>query len=193
MPVYPELLILRHGQTLWNAAGRFQGQMDSSLTKLGRAQAAAQHEILTEVAPDERYDLCCSPLGRTRQTAEIALAGRKTPISFDDRLMEISVGQLSGLTLLDLEMEYPEVIKDRLPFEWNFHCPGGESFSDLKERVQSWLDDLTGPTIVVTHGIVSRMMRGIVLGLDIKGMERLPGGQGMVYFIKDGVQRKLEA
>lgn len=193
MPVYPDLLILRHGQTMWNAAGRFQGQQDSPLTKLGRAQAAAQHEILTEIATDERFDLFCSPLRRTRKTAEIALAGRKTPITFDDRLMEISVGQLEGLTMLDIEHEFPEVIRDRLPFEWNFHCPGGESFTDLKERVQSWLDDLTNPTIVVTHGIVSRMMRGLVLGLDIKGMEQLSGGQGMVYFIKDGVQRKLEA
>lgn len=193
MPVYPDLLILRHGQTAWNAAGRFQGQKDSALTKLGRAQAAAQHEILTEIAADKSYDLYCSPLGRTRETAEIALAGRKTHIIFDERLMEISVGQLEGLTMLDIEMEFPEVIKDRLPFNWNFHCPGGESFSDFRARVKSWLDDLKGPTIVVTHGIVSRMIRGLVLGLDVKGMEQLPGGQGMVYFIKDGVHRKLEA
>lgn len=190
---YPDLLILRHGQTTWNAAGKFQGQMNSPLTELGREQAQSQHDILQRVDPDHSYDLYCSPLGRTRETAEIALAGRAQPVQFDARLAEIAVGVAEGLTMLDLEECYPEVVSRTSRIEWCFRCPKGETFEDICTRLRDWLDDLTAPAIVVTHGIASRVLRGLVLGLDMDGMEQLPGGQGVVYFVKDGVHHKLEA
>jgi probable phosphoglycerate mutase len=162
------------------------------LTKNGQAQARAQYQILNNAAPDGMHSLHCSTLGRTRETAAIALEGRTGPVAYDDRLMEISVGELAGLTLLNMEHEFPEVLAGRLPFDWNFHCPGGESYQDICDRVQSWLNDLTGPAIVVTHGITSRIMRGILLGLDQDGIQKLPGGQGIVYFVKDGLHHQLE-
>lgn len=189
---YPELYILRHGETVWNAAGIFQGHLNSPLTKNGQAQAQKQQQILNAAAPDGAHSLHCSTLGRTRETAEIAFDGRTGPVAYDDRLMEISVGELAGMTLLDMEHEFPEVMAGRLPFDWNFHCPGGESYEDICERVQSWLDDLTGPAMVVTHGITSRIMRGILLDLDQDGIQKLPGGQGIVYFVKDGIHHQLE-
>jgi broad specificity phosphatase PhoE len=189
---YPELLILRHGQTVWNSAGRFQGQLNSPLTQAGRAQAETQRDILTPTLKNGTHNLYCSTLGRTRETAAIVFDGHTDRITYDKRLTEISAGKLSGLTLLDMEQEFPEVIKGRLPFEWNFHCPGGETYDDISCRVQSWLDELTGPSIVVTHGITSRIMRGLLLDLDLGGIERLPGRQGVVYFVKDGVHHQLE-
>lgn len=190
---YPELYILRHGQTIWNAAGKFQGHLNSPLTETGKAQALQQQRILDRIVPDGSHDLYCSTLGRTRETAAIAYEGRVGPVSFDERLMEISVGEMSGLTMIDMEEEFPDVMAGRLPFVWNFHCPGGESYEDICERLQSWLDGLSGPSIVVTHGITSRVMRGLLLGLDLDGVERLPGGQGIVYFVKDGVHHQFEA
>lgn len=190
---YPEIYILRHGQTTWNAAGRMQGHQNTPLTELGREQALKQQKALKSAAVGAGHNMYCSPLGRTRETAEIALAGCLNPVQFDDRLMEISAGEAEGLTLADVEAEWPEVLQNRLPFEWIFHCPGGERFNQFCERVQSWLDDLTGPSVVVTHGITSRVMRGLLLGLDINGMEQMPGGQGVVYFVKDGIHRQLEA
>ncbi|MGR3661233.1 MAG: histidine phosphatase family protein [Paracoccaceae bacterium] len=190
---YPELYILRHGQTVWNVAGKFQGHLNSPLTELGKVQALQQRDILNREAVGGAFDLHCSTLGRTRETAAIAFEGREGPVAYDARLMEISVGEMSGLTILDMEEEFPDVMQGRMPFVWNFHCPGGETYPDICERVQSWLDDLSGPTIVVTHGITSRIIRGLLLGLDLEGVEGLPGGQGVVYFVKDGVHHQFEA
>lgn len=193
MREYPEIYILRHGQTTWNAVGRLQGHQNTSLTDLGRAHALTQQELLKAAGVNSGHDHYCSPLGRTRETADIAFADCPDPVKYDDRLKEISVGKAEGMTLTEIEAEWPKVIENRLPFKWTFHCPGGESFQQLCDRVQSWLDELTGPSVVVTHGITSRVMRGLLLGLDIDGMENMPGGQGVVYVVKDGVHHQLEA
>jgi len=87
----PEVLVLRHGQTEWNAAGRLQGDFDSPLTEKGLRQARRQNEML------QPYDLTgfrfiTSPQGRARKTAQIALAGLATQIETSSELMEIGMG-----------------------------------------------------------------------------------------------------
>lgn len=73
---HPELFILRHGETIWNQKGWFQGQKNSPLTEKGQAQARAQKTIIDALKriPDKVY---VSPLGRTLQTAQIALGTDK--------------------------------------------------------------------------------------------------------------------
>ncbi len=53
------------------------------------------------------------------------------------------------------------------------------------------MSNLQGPSVLVTHGITSRMIRATVLGLGIAGLGEMPGGQGVVYHLKDGVQKRL--
>ena len=71
---HPDLWILRHGQTVWNLAGRMQGRMDSPLTRLGEAQARQMNSMLkaADLPGDVTYH--ASPQGRCRATAELALA-----------------------------------------------------------------------------------------------------------------------
>ncbi|MGB3177179.1 MAG: histidine phosphatase family protein, partial [Albidovulum sp.] len=59
-------------------------------------------------------------------------------------------------------------------------------------RLRDYLADLTGPTVIIAHGMVSLFLRGAVLGLDLDGIAGLPGGQGVVYHLKDGIQTRLE-
>lgn len=189
----PELYILRHGQTEWNAAGRMQGSLDSPLTALGRDQATTQGRILRALGLSKDMTFHCSPLGRTRHTAALALAGLTDTPRYDERLKEVSVGAFEGLTITDVMAEWPEVMEEPSPYSWHYRAPGGESFDVFSARIGSWLDQLTGPAVVVTHGMVSGVLRGLVLGLDAEGIAQLPGGQGVVYHIKDGVHRRLEA
>ena len=93
MANYPKIWFLRHGQTEWNRAYRLQGQLDSPLTKQGIADAHRQAAIIGPVLA-QKPDIYVSPLGRTRQTAQIALAG--AACSYDDRLMEIHAGDWQG-------------------------------------------------------------------------------------------------
>lgn len=190
---YPELFILRHGQTEWNAAGRMQGHMDSPLTALGREQAAAQARILRAqpTPPDTTYH--CSPQGRARQTADLALAGLTDALQIDARLKEVSVGKFEGLTLTDLMADWPDIMNAGSPYSWHYRAPGGESFHTFSARISDWLGAQTAPAVVVTHGMVSRVLRGLVLGLDAEGIAKLPGGQGVVYHIKNGQHRRLDA
>ncbi|MEM6303091.1 MAG: histidine phosphatase family protein [Pseudomonadota bacterium] len=191
MKHHPELYILRHGQTQWNAEHRIQGTLDSPLTSKGQAHARAQHQILcTRNLQDFRA--ICSPQGRAMQTAEIALKGLITPVIEDPRLAEIGVGSWEGLRRDELLLTHPPDESEEGALSLYERAPGGEGFAALKVRCQAFLDDLQAPAVVVTHGITSRMLRVILLGLDIVDLGRLQGGQGNVFHLKDGVQTVLE-
>jgi probable phosphoglycerate mutase len=187
---YPELLILRHGETEWNRAGRMQGEADSPLTELGRAQAAAQGRLL------DRFDItgwsiCSSPQGRSVQTARIALEGRIANIALDPRLTEITLGAWSGVPRAQIMQDAPHLFELDDSLIWYDHAPGGEGLAALYDRAGAFLAQCTAPTVVFTHGITSRMLRCHALGFDVGAFANLPGGQGVIYHLAGGQQRCL--
>ena len=184
---YPELYILRHGETEWNAENRMQGALNSPLTQKGEMDAAHQGEILRQFDLTG-FSFICSPQGRAFQTGGIALARIADDIRTDDRLREIGVGDWSGR----LRHELPE-IKGKDPFMSHYEvAPNGEGFAKLEARCRAFLDDLDGPAVLVTHGITSRMIRSIVIGEGAHAVATVHGGQGCVYHLKDGVQSLFE-
>ena len=190
MTNWPELYLLRHGQSEWNAEGRIQGGLESRLTELGRRHAAAQRAILDSL--DLRgFGGWCSPQVRARQTAEIALAGTLADFTEDGRLREIGLGDWEGRLRDDLAPEFFGDESDETGVFVFDRAPGGEGFAALHARCLSFLTDLSRPAVVVTHGITSRMLRLIALGMDLAELGDLPGGQGVVYHVRDGVHRKL--
>ncbi len=189
---YPDLFVLRHGETEWNAVGRHQGHKNSDLTALGREQAQHQGGLLQANISDwSDVDVFSSPLGRTRDTAHLALQGSGKTIQFDDRLKEVSFGAWEGLTGDEIEAGWPEIDHSGHMFHWHFSSPGGESFDELHERAKAFLDDLTRASVIVTHGITSRMLRGIWLGGGADEMAAMPGGQGCVHHLSAGKQTQL--
>lgn len=193
MATYPELYVLRHGESVWNAEGRLQGRLDSPLTVNGREQARHQGTLLGEAGVNTQdFAFYSSPQGRARETADIALYGIGGVIRNDERLVEIGMGRLQSLTRSEIEQRFPDVYRETDPFRWYNSVPGGEGFDAVQIRVNSFLSSLKGPTVIVTHGIVSRFLRGTVLGLDRKGMGALRGGQGIVFQLKNGEQTCLE-
>ncbi len=187
---YPDLYILRHGQTEWNASGRMQGALDSPLTEKGRGQAADLGVLL---AREDALALPAfvSPQGRAAETARIALAAASGPCTTDARLREISLGDCDGLTRAEINARWPGLADLDDPWHLYTHSPKAEPLWDVHARVQSFLDDLTGPAILVTHGVVSLVMRTILLGLPMEEFWTLPGGQGVIYRVRDGRQTKL--
>ncbi|MEM8656220.1 MAG: histidine phosphatase family protein [Pseudomonadota bacterium] len=186
-PIY----VMRHGETVWNAEGRFQGALNSPLTEIGRAQARSLAEVLG--AHDlSGFDVRVSPQGRAFETAAIALARQVPELHTDARLCEIGVGEWSGR--LRSEMAPPGMAPHDTPdgpLALYEHAPGGEGYAALRARCTEFLHSLTGPTLCVTHGITSRMLRTVALGQPSATLGDLPGGQGMVYVVKDGVHRRL--
>ncbi len=192
---YPEIYVLRHGQTEWNLAGRMQGRLDSPLTELGRQQAITQGNILYSLGLGGAEIICLSsPQGRAAHTAELALQKINRTATLDDRLVETDMGQWQNRLSAEIRAECPaELWQDLGPAWYFFNAPEGESFADQRARCKMLLDGLHHPAILVTHGITSKVLRGVWLGLEYRDTVLLPGGQGCVYHMKQGAQHLCNA
>lgn len=186
---YPEILVLRHGETEWNSQGRLQGEQDSPLTEVGEQQAARQQAILAQLGP-ERYVWRSSPQGRAWKTARIALQGADVEIVQDPRLREVEMGRWSGCRRDDLMRDNPGLFEQD-GLGWYDLAPDGEGLAALAERCQAVLSDLSVPTGLITHGITSRVLRCLAQGLPWEALDQVGGGQGVVYRIRDGQSELL--
>jgi len=192
MAKFPDLYVLRHGQTEWNLAGRYQGRLDSELTKQGRQHALDQGAILGGLnIPDLSTNCFTSPQGRAVATAEIAL----TPLGYsatpDQRLMEVAFGDWQGMTQTEITAGWPDLDMTGPSKSWYMMAPNGESTAQIKARVRAFLADLTGPAIVVTHSFTSIILRGLWMGLGQTEMLSLPHLQGCVYHLSAGQEKCL--
>ncbi|WP_406644983.1 histidine phosphatase family protein [Aliisedimentitalea scapharcae] len=186
---FPKIWLLRHGETHWNAQGRIQGQLESDLTALGKEQAQAQARIM---APVLAANPACfvSPLGRAQQTAQIALGGRS--FTTDQRLAEAYAGALQGLTRPEADSRWPGIIAAN-PNSLDLFCeaPDGEGYASFLARISDFMTHLRGPSVVVAHGLLGQVIRGLVLGLERRDMAVLPNEQGCVYLLENGTETVL--
>lgn len=195
-----DLILARHAETVFNAAARMQGHMaHTPLTRSGIAQAEAMGAALRETlgeAPDRNFWV--SPSGRTQQTAAIVSEHLGVPFfnwRQDTRLLEIDVGQWEGRYYADIVAELGEhiVCPDRRLFR--VPPPGGEWFPEIAARLTDWLAeiDLTRPSLVISHGITARVLRGILVGgQNWQGVPvAADAPQGTVFHIRDGVETML--
>ena len=184
---HPELYILRHGETLWNAENRMQGGLDSALTARGVADAQRQHAIL-KGRDLTGFRFLTSPQGRAVQTAAIALGGIADWLRTDDRLREIGVGEWAGRLRSELPLpDGPNALMKQYEM-----APGGEGFAALKARCLSFLADLDEPAVIVTHGVTGMVLRALVVGEKAYAGPSVHAGQGCVFHLRDGVQTVLE-
>jgi broad specificity phosphatase PhoE len=189
------ILLVRHGETEWNLERRVQGRFDSPLTARGVAQAYAIGRLVQKLPDAASACIVASPLGRARRTAEIIrehLAVRPELV-IDDRLQEISAGSWDGLTFCDIELRSPGIFDGDGRWEWNFRAPGGETYDTFVGRVGEWLDEWVGARFIVavTHGVVSRVLRGLYAGLPREAALVLPVPQDKVFRLFAGSIEEL--
>jgi broad specificity phosphatase PhoE len=183
------ILLVRHGETEWNLARRYQGWSDSPLTARGLAQAQAIGRHLCSHPDAAEATIVASPIGRARRTAEIIreCLGRAAPIQFDDRLREISLGSWDGLERAQIEALVPRIFDGNGYHEWYFHTPDGETYDGFSGRIAAWLAESEGQRlIVVCHGVVTRVLRGLYAGLPRAAALRLPVPQDRIFRLADG-------
>jgi probable phosphoglycerate mutase len=155
------LILVRHGETEWNCAGRIQGyHADSPLTENGRAQAQAVAERLAAHGIDLLY---ASDLGRTRETALPIAQATGISAVHDRELRERSYGVLEGRTFAEIEHEFPEAFRKIRSRDPHFAVEGGESAFDFRNRIVASLERIALQSIgsrvaVVTHGGVLGML-----------------------------------
>lgn len=182
----PPLYILRHGETAWNAQGLLQGRFDSPLTEAGLQQAARQHRILAQ-QDLTGFTAISSPQGRAYETAKRAVGPLLPEIKTDAALSEIGLGDWAGKNRAEMIAQSGA----RDGFALYDLAPEGEGFAALYQRCEGFLRRLDRPAVLITHGITSRMLRLIITGRRIGALRDMGGGQGVVYYLQDGVQKRL--
>lgn len=181
-----DIYLIRHGETEWNVQGRFQGRLDSVLTNTGVKQAEAIGRRLAGL--DLSFGaFITSPLGRTRQTAAIIAGLARLPaIQWDDRLAEVSLGSWDGLTDIDIDAQWPGLLDGSTQFDWFFRSPDGESYDAVFQRAECWLRERQGVTVAVSHGLISRLIRGAYSGLPKTEALSLPVPQDVIWRLSNG-------
>lgn len=165
------LLLARHGETPWNAEGRYQGQEDIALSATGEAQARALGERLRELRIDRAV---ASPLARARRTAELALGDARAPmLATDPGFMEIAHGEWEGLLAAEIRARDPDRARAWRDTPHEVLMPGGESLQHVLDRAWPALERAAaglgdGDTLlVVAHDAVNRVLLCRVLGLPL--------------------------
>ena len=164
------LLIIRHGETVWNAEHRFQGHGDSPLTESGRNQVAALGRRMRKM---EFESLICSDLGRTQETASIIVDYTGHAVELDSRLRERNYGVLEGLTVPEINEKHAEVYDRFNTDDPDYILPDGESHRQHYQRnvafFEEMLSEKSGTNIaVVAHGGVLDSIFRYVAGLPLK-------------------------
>ncbi len=193
------LILVRHGESEWNRAGRIQGQINSPLTDLGINQAKAIREYLSGILLNQQLEIYTSPLDRALQTAEIIAQGIEYPsrkIIIEERLNDFNLGEISGTFGWDKVAEiFPEQAQLRLQDPMRFHPSGGESGAEFEARLRSLLEDLMDDgtlKLMVSHGIVNKFIRGILKNLSGKEMVELGESQNTIYRLEQGEETEIK-
>jgi broad specificity phosphatase PhoE len=164
LPV-PRLVLWRHGRTEWNAAGRFQGQLDPPLDDVGRRQARRAAPHLAAPLPEGTL-VVSSDLGRAAETAEALTDVLGVPLRLDPRLREVGMGSWEGLTRQEVAERHPGQYADWIAGR-SITGRGGEDSADVPARALAALRELpeAPAAVVVTHGGTSARLIEALLGL----------------------------
>lgn len=183
------LILLRHGPTDWNEAGRIQGRSDRPLSRTG-ATAVGQWRL-----PDDLggYHWVASPLTRARQTA--ALLGH-SKARIEEALIEADWGEWEGSNLAELRDRYGTGMKSMEDRGLDFRPPGGESPRDLQARLRPWLKRLAkakNPTVAVCHKGIIRAVYAMASGWDLVSAppEKLRGSAAHYFRVGDSGQLRV--
>jgi phosphoserine phosphatase len=166
------VLLARHGETAWNAEGRYQGQRDIPLSPTGIAQAQALGHRLSDLRLDRAV---ASPLARARLTAVLALGERAEMLRLDEGLREIGHGDWEGLLAAEIDERDPARLKAWRESPETVMMPGagGESLRVVAERAWPAFERACeglgkdDTVLVVAHDAVNRILLCRVLGLPL--------------------------
>ncbi|MDH1087219.1 2,3-diphosphoglycerate-dependent phosphoglycerate mutase GpmB [Pantoea brenneri] len=170
-----QVYLVRHGETVWNAERRIQGQSDSPLTEKGEQQA---HQVGERVKKLGITHVISSDLGRTRRTAEIIADACGCVVTLDPRLRELNMGVLEKRPLDELTAEEEQWRATLVNGTEGGRIPEGESMTEMAERMHQALNACLGlpagsRPLIVSHGMALGVLVSTILGLPAHAERRL--------------------
>ncbi len=191
------LILVRHGQTLWNREKRAQGISDVELSNRGMAQA----DSLARSLRDERIDaIVSSPLKRALQTAEAINRFHHLAIEHEEDLMELNMGDFEGIAFQEMRDKHGDFLERWIRDPASVAMPGGESLSELQERAWNALERVVarpGTTLLASHNftimtILCRIrdmelshIRKVNVDVASKTMVEFENGRGSIIVFND--------
>ena len=180
------LLCVRHGETVWNAAGRFQGHTDIPLSPRGQQQAAALARVLARETVRAVY---ASDLLRTRETAQVLAASLGIPVQHSADWREIAFGAWEGLTEGEIQQRDAQAFMAWRADPMHLAPPGGETLQQVSDRLSAALTSLISAgqghtAVLVAHGGTLRVLFCLVLGFPPQAYRRFmlaPGSLSELY------------
>ncbi len=162
------LFIARHGQTDWNASGRYQARTDVPINATGQKQAA----LLRDLFAGQKLQFQsahCSPLSRARETASIMLSDSSTPLLIEQDLLEMDLGEWEGRYAEDLIAEFGDDYHSWRNDGYIKAVPGGESMLDVIERVKATVHALAerakdADILIVAHQATNMGIKAALSG-----------------------------
>jgi broad specificity phosphatase PhoE len=188
--------LARHGESDWNVENRFQGHTDRPLTDVGREQAAALADALSDTSLDAVY---ASPLRRALETAEIVASRRGLETIPVPELREVDVGGWAGLSRAEVEARFPEAFGRWLGGGTGWE--DGESYEDMSARVLAAVARLArahpgGSILLVSHGGPIRAVHAAAAGMDANTYRRTgrvePNARLSAVTVEDGRITRLD-
>ena len=196
--------VARHGETVFNAASRMQGDAPHTpLTRAGFRQADEMGALLrVRLGPKPKLTLWASPAGRALQTLAVIAEHLELDwhdVRVDERLREIDIGDWSDRLYVDVAAGRVAFF-DRSTGLFTCRPPGGEYYDDVATRLRAWLDDIAGEEearLIVMHGMSSRVLRGLLTGAAVRDGFAAPIAdgirQGALVEIADGRETILDS
>ncbi|MFJ7736496.1 histidine phosphatase family protein [Lysinibacillus sp. NPDC097287] len=191
------IYLLRHGETVFNTQGRYQGELDSPLTEVGIDQVRQNADMLKSILgnPNE-WKVVSSPLGRALQSTKIiceTICYDYRKVETDHRLSEVAVGEWAGLTTKEIEHSWPNLVKDTNAFSWFFNAPKGDSYDKVVSRLTDWLESIKHDqkVIAISHGLTGRVLRGIYAEMDKEQALKLEVSQDVFFKLSNKKIQKI--
>jgi len=192
------LYFVRHGETDWNKKGLFQGSTDIELNDVGRGQARDAHDRLLRkgISFEKVYS---SPLVRAIETAKIISGKDEKEIVIDDRIKEMTFGDLEGTDYYEIKKTHGLLFKE--PSSYVPTC-GEESYEHILDRTKSFLDDIIaeykdkdGNILIQTHGAAIRALLLNLRNLELDKYWTIEVGncQFFKFEIKGDIIREMDA
>jgi broad specificity phosphatase PhoE len=188
------LFLVRHGETESNRLGLALGQNDVPLNERGALQA---EQLAVALGREPLVAVYASPLRRTLETARAVAGAHGLDVAIDERLIEMDIGELDGLTFAEVRERYPGLLE-----EWvsgpgpSMRMPGGERLVDVQERAWAAVTELAArhpedAVAAVTHNFVILSLLTKVLGLELSQFRRLRHAVAAVSVIDFTPKRAL--
>lgn len=171
------IYLVRHGETLWNKEKKLQGNLNSPLTEKGIEEA---HKLAERLKDKSFSKIFSSPLKRAIETSEILNKYHSLTITELQDIREMGYGEWQGVPMEEVKKAFPEAFENYYNKPEKYEpVAGGESFSELRIRLERALDELcehaeTNDILVVSHGVVIKMLLLIIKNGELKDLWQPP-------------------